>query len=204
MVSSRSRQAASDPTGLETTAQLLALVRSGDDGARERLLARYLPILRRWARGRLPARARDLAETDDLVQVTLLRALNRLREFEPRREGAFLAYLRTILLNSMREEIRRSGRMPARERLSESSPDVISMASEAEPDSLIAYEEALGRLPALQREAVVLRIEFGLSYAEIATAIGSPSSDAARMMVKRSLVRLAETMQDSDGKTSAP
>jgi RNA polymerase sigma-70 factor (ECF subfamily) len=204
MVSSRSRTADSDPAGVETTARLLALVRSGDDEARERLVARYLPILRRWARGRLPARARDLTETDDLVQITLLRALNRLPDFEPRREGAFLAYLRKILLNSMREEIRRSGRMPAREPLADSSPDPVHVAREADVVTLIAYERALGRLPALQHEAVVLRIEFGLSYAEISAAIGSPSSDAARMMVKRGLVRLAETMQESDEKASAP
>ena len=182
----------------------MALVREGDDEAREQLVARYLPIIRRWARGRLPARARDLAETDDLVQITLLRALNRLSEFEPRREGAFLAYLRKILLNSMREEIRRSGRMPARERLSDTSSEPAAVASETDIDTLIAYESALGRLPALQHEAVVLRIEFGLSYAEIAAAIGSPSSDAARMKVKRGLVRLAETMQDPDEKASAP
>src|SRR5688572_11599302 len=93
---------------LETTAQLLAWVREGDPAACERLVTRYLPMLRRWAHGRLPGHARALADTDDLVQVTLIRALGRVREFESSREGAFLAYLRRILLNAIRGEIRRS------------------------------------------------------------------------------------------------
>src|SRR5262245_56023339 len=98
------------PNRLETTVSLLALVRQGDAQARERLFRRYLPVLTRWARGRLPLQARDLSETDDLVQVTLVRAMGRLDTFESRHEGAFLAYLRHALLNAVRDEIRRSRR----------------------------------------------------------------------------------------------
>lgn len=54
---------------LESTAELLDLVRRGDPGARERLASRYLQVLHRLAHGRLPSRARDLLDTDDLVQV---------------------------------------------------------------------------------------------------------------------------------------
>lgn len=82
---------------LDSTVSLLARFRAGDEIARDRLLARYLPILRRWAHGRLPSYARQLADTDDLVQVSLLRAFNHMGSFEPRREGAFLLYLRRIL-----------------------------------------------------------------------------------------------------------
>ena len=97
---------------MASTATLLARYRDGDNTARDALLERYLPILRRWAHGRLPAYARSTAETDDLVQVTLQRALRRLDQFEVRHEGAFLAYLRRIFLNSVRDEIRRYGRHP--------------------------------------------------------------------------------------------
>ena len=51
---------------------LLARVRGGDAAAREALLRRYWPRLERWAHGRLPAWARDLNDTGDLVQETLL------------------------------------------------------------------------------------------------------------------------------------
>src|SRR5213083_1501520 len=108
---------------LESTATLLARVRNGDVAARDRILARYRPTLHRWAHGRLPSRARGLVDTDDLVQITLIRALNRLKEFEPRREGAFLAYLRQILLNQIREELRRVLRRPEQKEIEDDLQD---------------------------------------------------------------------------------
>jgi DNA-directed RNA polymerase specialized sigma24 family protein len=47
----------------------------------------------------------------DLVQITLLRALNRLEYFEARGEGAFLAYLSTDFCSTwIRDETRRAPR----------------------------------------------------------------------------------------------
>jgi RNA polymerase sigma-70 factor (ECF subfamily) len=61
-------------------------------------------------------------------------------------------------------------------------------------EAVEAYEEALLALPEEQQQAVILRIEFGYSYPEIAEALDRPSANAARMMVSRALVRLAEVM----------
>jgi RNA polymerase sigma-70 factor (ECF subfamily) len=186
------------PKPLETTATLLARARDGDAAAHARLAERFLPILRRWAHGRLPARARDLSDTDDLVQITLIRALEHVGEFEPRREGAFVAYLRRILLNAMRDEIRRADRRPGREDLGDKLRDerasVIERAIGRE--ALERYETALGRLPEEQREGVMLRIEFGYTFQEIADALGKPSANTARMMVSRALARLAGLMEE--------
>src|SRR5262245_51348216 len=63
---------------LESTYQLLERAQSGDSGALDRLMARHVTPLRRWATGRLPQWARDLADTDDLVQDTLLQTFKRL------------------------------------------------------------------------------------------------------------------------------
>jgi len=175
----------------EATTELLARVRDGEREAREQLLARYLPRLRRWAHGRLPPYARDNADTDDLIQVTLIRVLNRLEEFTPRHEGAFLAYVRKALLNAVREEIRRSSAGPSSVPLDESLPQVAQMVAST---LLESYEAALASLTERDREAVILRLEFGYSHAEIAVAIGSPSANAARMTVTRAFVRLAEEM----------
>lgn len=179
---------------LESTADLLHRVRQGESAARERLVARYLPILRRWAHGRLPPYARDLAETDDLVQITLVRALDHIEEFEPRHEGAFLAYLRRILLNSVRDEIRRVTRRGPREELNEDIAGPSELSQAVGIDTLLAYEAALATLPEEHQEAVILRIEFGFSFEEVAAAVGSPSANAARMMVTRALARLADAM----------
>ncbi len=98
---------------LESTQQLLDLVRQGDHDALERLYARCVPPLRRWARGRLPAAARGALDTQDLVQDTVVNSLRRLEQFESRHEGALQAYLRQAVLNRIRDEARRFSRRPA-------------------------------------------------------------------------------------------
>ena len=181
---------------LESTATLLAQVRDGDPDARERLGVRYLALLQRWAHGRVPPRARRFADTDDLVQATLLRALGAVQRFEPRREGAFLAYLRKILLNQLRTAVQRADAGPPLGSLPETlegalpSPLEEAIGSEA----IDAYEAALASLTEDQHQAVVLRIELGLSFQQVAEATESPSADAARMLVARGLARLSERM----------
>jgi RNA polymerase sigma factor (sigma-70 family) len=183
---------------VDTTVDLLARLKGGDATARDQLVSRYLPVLRRWAHGRLPQYARGLVDTDDLVQVTLLRAVDHLGEFEPRHEGAFLAYLRRILINSVRDEIRRAMRRPGRETISENLPDELPSAVEQAigREAMEAYEAALTALPEVQQEAVILRVEFGYSYPEIAAALDRPSANAVRMMVARALIQLAEVMHE--------
>lgn len=190
----------SDP---ESTAALLQKIRAGDEAARDRLLERYLPVLRRWAHGRLPAKARGFADTDDLVQITLVRVLKQLERFEPRHEGAFLAYLRRILINAMRNEISRAATRGQQEEPGEGLPDPGPSPIEKaiERDLLDRYDAAFDRLSGEQQEAVFMRVEMGLSYEEIAGATGRNSANTARMFVARALVRLAETMEEPRGRT---
>src|SRR5262249_934055 len=97
---------------LESTFHLIERVRAGDQEALQHLFARHLKPLQRWARGRLPRWARDLADTDDLVQDTLVQTFKRIEDFEPRHVGALQAYLRQAVLNRIRNELRRKGRQP--------------------------------------------------------------------------------------------
>lgn len=187
--------------GPESTAALLQLVQGGDDAARERLLARYVPILRRWAHGRLPARARGLSDTDDLVQITLLRVLKQLHRFESRHEGAFLAYLRRILLNAMRDQIQRAAtrgvQLEVPESMPASGPSPLEQALGR--DTLERYDAAFARLSEEQQEAVFMRVEMGCTYEEIAVALEKASANTARMVVSRAIARLAVEMEDSRG-----
>jgi RNA polymerase sigma factor (sigma-70 family) len=182
---------------LETTATLLSLIRGGDTAAKERLLSRIYRPLIRFAHGRLPARARDLTDTEDLVQVAMLRALDHMEGFDSRREGAFLAYLRNILLNLIRDEARRVGRRPEQEELGENhaaaGPTPLEEAVGRE--ALERYDGALARLPEEQRQAVMLRVEMGYTYEQIADAVGMVSPDAARMMTTRAIARLGKLMR---------
>ncbi len=181
---------------IESTASLLAKVHAGDEEACARLVVRFRTLLRRWAHGRVPPRARGLIDTEDVVQVTLLRALEKSGRFESRREGAFLAYLRTILLNEIRAALRRVDRGPGLETLptglEDRHPSPLAEAIGAE--AIDSYEAALATLTEEQQQAVVLRVELGFSYQQVAEAMGSPSIDAARMLVARALARLSERM----------
>jgi len=181
---------------LESTATLLSRVRDGDSAARERLCALYLPILMRWAHGRLPPVARDLAETADVVQVTLIKALKAIDHFQPQREGAFLAYLRTALLNVVRSEIGRSLRAAGRvsDEVLDYAADDSMLVQAIGPDLVWDYERALAELTPEWREAVILRLEFGFSFEEIAAAMQRPSANAARMLVHRAIAALSERL----------
>jgi RNA polymerase sigma-70 factor (ECF subfamily) len=185
------------PGGAETTFELLERVRAGDHQAVEALFGRYVAPLRRWASGRLPRRARDGADTQDLVQETLLQTLKRIEAFEPRREGGFQAYLRQALMNRIRDELRRYSRRGQPEAVDSRIPDVSPSPLERAigSEATERYEQALGRLRPEDREAIIARIEMGYSYEELAQALGKPTWDAARKAAQRALLRLAVEMK---------
>jgi RNA polymerase sigma-70 factor (ECF subfamily) len=183
----------SDPSW-DSTLSLLTRARAGDDEALNDLFARYLPVLQRWATGRLPQWARDLSETHDLVQDVLLRSFKKVEGFEHRGKGAFQAYLRQAVMNRIRDEVRRASRLPTTVPLDEIMPHlgVSPLQAAIGNDAVERYDEALSRLTPDDRELIVARMELGLTYAELAEATGKPSADAARMAVSRALVRLAK------------
>jgi RNA polymerase sigma-70 factor, ECF subfamily len=184
----------SDP---ESTFHLIERARAGDQDAIERLFARHLKPLQRWISGRLPRWARDMADTDDLVQDTLLQTFKRIGDFEPRRVGALQAYLRQAVLNRLRDELRRKGRRPDETDLE--GVDIQAGQSPLEEaigrEAVERYDRALQRLRPEEREAIIARVEMGYSYEELAEVLGKPTADAARKAAQRALVRLAEEMK---------
>jgi RNA polymerase sigma-70 factor, ECF subfamily len=181
----------------ESTFSLIERVRSGDSEALERLFARLRRPLRRWASGRLPAWARDISDTEDLVQETLLKTFRKIGDFEHRGVGALQAYLRQAVLNRIRDELRQKGRRPRA-----TGVDHIEVDSAESPleraigrEAVERYEQALARLGAQEREAVIGRVEMGYSYEELAEALDKPTPDAARKAAQRALVRLAEELK---------
>src|SRR5262249_32745916 len=191
------RSSDSTPAGeAESTFQLIQRFRGGDRQAPEQLFPRHLPRLQRWAKGRRPRSARTAGATPGPVQETLLQTFNRLDVFEPAREGALQAYLRQAVMNRIRDEIRRAGRRPAHVELGEDEVDGDRSPLEKAVgmEEIERYEDALGRLRAEEREMIILRVELGYTYEELARLVEKPTSDAAHKATKRALVRLAEEM----------
>jgi RNA polymerase sigma-70 factor (ECF subfamily) len=184
---------------LETTVELLTRVRQGDRDALDRLMARCLPALRRWARGRLPSAARGLLDTQDLVQETILSSLRHLDHFESRHEGALQAYLRQAVLNRIRDEARRFGRRPPAAELTDSQPSTAASPLDIAigREGVERYEAALQRLRPADREAIIGRLEMQHDYQELATILGKPNANAARVAVTRALARLMEQFDEA-------
>lgn len=188
---------ASSDEPLDSTRELLERARNGDRAALEQVFAHHLPKLKRWASGRLPRWARDISDTPDLVQETVLQTFKRIEDFEPRGEGALQAYLRQALINRVRTEFRRAGRRPSVEELDsqEEAEGTSPLETAIGQETVEHYETALSRLRSEERDAIISRVEFGLTYQEIADAFDKPSMDAARKAVVRALMRLAEEMR---------
>jgi RNA polymerase sigma-70 factor (ECF subfamily) len=182
---------------MSTTAVLLDRAKGGDEASRNALAERCLPRLRRMAWGR--AARQGPFDPEDAVQETMLRAFSHLDGFVPRTEGAFTLYLRRILLNVLVDMARKGKRVPSPAPLEADREPPGKLASPVEEavgrEAWEHYRAAVDQLAEAQQEAVVLFVECGLGWEEIAQALESPSADAARMVVARGLKRLAELMR---------
>jgi RNA polymerase sigma-70 factor, ECF subfamily len=190
---------------VDSSVDLLLKAQTGDEDSLNRLLARYLPRLRRWASGRLPWALRTMLDTGDLVQDAIVHALPHLNKLEIRTEHAFQFYLQRAVKNRIIDLHKRARRRPLREEIPEDAPASGTSPQEAAigAEALERYERALASLKNEDSQALVLRVELGLDYQEIATQLGKPSADAARMAVTRAIVRLADKMGHSRPRGSA-
>jgi RNA polymerase sigma factor (sigma-70 family) len=180
----------------ESSVDLLQKAKLGDDDALNRLLARYLPRLRRWTSRRLPMALRTLLDSGDLVQEAVINALPHLKTLEIRTERALWVYLKQVVRYRIIDLNKRAHRRPARQELPEDTPEVGPSPLEAAigAQAMTRYRRAMETLTREQFRAIVLRVEMGLGYREIADELGKPSPDAARMTVARAVGCLAEKM----------
>jgi RNA polymerase sigma factor (sigma-70 family) len=135
---------------------------------------------------------RDPVEAEDAAQETFLAAYGSLAGGNVPREPA--AWLAAIARNECRDRIRARMRAPL-ELVEEdgAAPTGLDAAADqrAEVRALCA---ALGELPAPQRQAIVLREFYGLSYEEAAVALGV-SHSALQSLLFRARQRLQDTLR---------
>lgn len=184
-----------------STQELVIRSHTGDGTALNALLERYRPRLLRLAHGRLPTATRRLNDTGDIVQNTLIRAFKHMERFDHRGDGAFLAWLWTILRNEIIDQGRRALRRPDGIELTEGlRADTVSPLEHAiGAQNIEIYERALAELPEIKRHAVAMRFEYQMAYEEIAMELSLASANAARMMIQRATLQLAERMRALGG-----
>ena len=197
MGASRSKTRVAVSVSNPTSAELLRRARAGHSQALNQLFARYLPQLTRWAHRRVPLWARNAVDTGDLVQETVLNTMRNLGSFTPAREGALLGYLRRTLLNQVRDQFRHAARHPSPAELDEAFADSGASPLEVTIDreDRRRYKTALKALRAADRHAIVGRIELHYTYEQLALMLGKPTQEAARLAVRRALLRLGEEMR---------
>jgi RNA polymerase sigma factor (sigma-70 family) len=135
---------------------------------------------------------RRAGETDDFVQVALLRTLRRLPNLAVSEAGTLQPYLRRVLTNLVRDRSRTNARSPVTVQYQEddhgceSSPlDTLITA-----ELMVRYRAAIATLSPRERTALRARLERGLAYREVAHCAGCASTGAARVMVGRALARV--------------
>jgi RNA polymerase sigma-70 factor (ECF subfamily) len=177
---------------LTDTAILINRIKAGDSKATDELVQQCYPILLKWAHGRIPYSEKSLLETTDIVQESILRGIQHLHKFKALKTGAFLAYLRKIFINCINESVRKPNNS---EDIDSYSNRTTYFSTELDVDDFIYYETALNKLSEAEQQAIILRVEFGFSYNEIAKEMDKNSEDAARMFVSRAMIKLAEYLK---------
>ena len=170
--------------------ELIAAWKAGDQRGATELVERHASALARFAAS---CGARD--EIDELVQDTFVKAFASLDGF--RGESGFRTWLFTIERRLLIDRMRAERRRPKSAELTE---DAASTAYTA-LDGLVGGEavqkvkKALDRLTPTQREVFVLRVTEGLSYREIANAVGS-TEGAARVHYHNAMRAVKEWIDD--------
>ena len=145
---------------------------------------------------------RDLAE--DLMQEVFVRVVRNIESYD--HDGRFEAWLFRIATNLMRDRVRRVQRSPRSVSLSEQADDAVGLSGtlaasgDNPPDAAMQLAEdvdrlqkALAKLPAVERETVMLRHFSELSFNEIARVMGTPLGTALAR-AHRGLIKLRELM----------
>lgn len=133
---------------------------------REQIIA-ALPRLRRFAR----TITRDAHDADDLVQLSIERALVRYEQWRP--EARFESWMFGIMRNAWIDEVRSRGRRDRLFASAEAGENIGDGADESQI-RMLAVQAALARLPDEQRLAVALVLIEGLSYREASDALEVP------------------------------
>lgn len=175
-----------ESTGQEPTLELLVRIKDGDDSAWFALDGRFRSALTNLAHGRLKGAMRGRLDTEDLVQVTLAAAHEKLHQYEYRGPGSLQAWLLQILLNRLREGFRyhmserRDVRLQVDEDCLQSWSDLLAMSPGG---ALLVAEErsalldAIAELPDEDSYILLGSLVRELSVADLASELGlAPSS----------------------------
>lgn len=185
-------------TQRDPDSELVDRARSGDREAFAKLAEQYRGDLESWIRSRLGRHLHAVTEVDDVMQETMVRALESIGTYQWRGKGSFVRWLGGIAENVIRkaaQKMARRGRLHlAAEPIGHGESPTKALRREERFDRL---ESSLESLPPTYREVIRLaRIE-GLKHEEIAARMNR-SHAAIRQLVIRALRMLRERFGDTE------
>lgn len=173
---------------------VLAAARSGDGWAVERLYSALAPAVAGFFR------LQRAPEPDDLTSEVFVGVLRNLRSFRGD-EDNFRAWVFTIAYRRLADARRAAERLPVVEPLEAvGDPPEAEADVEADVDRLLATHRVralCARLPAAQRDVLLLRLVGRMTVAEIAHVMGR-SRGAVKALQRRGLAAMARAV-DREG-----
>jgi RNA polymerase sigma-70 factor (ECF subfamily) len=170
--------------------ELIARWKAGDERAATELVERHASALARFA-----VSSGERNDVDELVQDTFVRAFNSLDGF--RGDSSFRTWLFTIqrrlLLDRRRSEKRRRDKDELQE--DDASTEYDALDSVVADETQKRLQAAVKRLSPTQREVFSLRIADGMSYKEIADAVGT-TEGAARVHYHNAMRAVKEFLDE--------
>jgi len=181
---------------------LLEHARGGSDEALDRLFRRYATKLLALIRVRMGS-LRAHTESRDVLNIVLLKAFERLEQFEGGDARALMGWLARIAENEIRDqadyhgrERRDAARVVGEDQLAGLAARVRSQVSIVVLDEETArLERALAELDADHREVILLRHFEELGFREIGERMGR-STDACRMLLARAMTVVTLRMRE--------
>jgi RNA polymerase sigma-70 factor (ECF subfamily) len=192
----------------EATEELLRQARTGDEAARQELLARHRAYLCRFVELRLDPQLRPRLDPSDVVQDAQLEAVRRLPDYLREPGLPFRLWLRQIaydrLLMAHRRHVQAGRRAVGRDVALPDRSSVLLvrqlLAGGPSPSEQLSRQElarrvrqALAQLPAADRELLMMRNFEGLSSPEVAQVLGITPA-AVRQRYGRTVLRLRKLL----------
>ncbi len=177
---------------LRTDDQLVALFRLGNDEAFGVIHDRYRARLLAYTRQML---AGSRSDAEDALQDVFLRAYGTLRADD--RPVTLRAWLYRVAHNRCIDHLRRPANQPTSELPDNASSQHDPLAEIQRRDDLRRLVEDVRRLPEQQRSALLMREMEGLTYAELADALGVTVPSIKSLLV-RARIGLTESREARD------
>lgn len=197
---------------LKETLSLIADAKKGDKAALESVCARYIGRVHKIVACRMGRELRGKAESMDIVQSVMIKAVRDIDAFNTASESKFINWLAKIVENTIRDKIdyftaeKRStaaevqlvhetqgGGAGVTDITDKTSPTITEEVEGRQKLAILC--DALDRVKENHREAIILRDYAGMTFKEMGGVLGC-SEDAARMLYVRSMDEITDILAE--------